>query len=72
MKNTLRAFISPLHILFIIFMILYVPSCAVKPASELDNPEYHHKAGMRHVEMGKYTESLTSFCLLYTSDAADE
>ena len=51
MKNTLRAFISPLHILFIIFMILYVPSCAVKPASELDNPEYHHKAGMRHVEM---------------------
>ena len=49
MKNTLRAFISPLHILFIIFMILYVPSCAVKPASELDNPEYHHKAGMRHV-----------------------
>jgi Tfp pilus assembly protein PilF len=61
MKNTLRAFISPLQILFIIFMILYVPSCAVKPASDLDSPEYHHKAGMRHVEMDKYTEALTSF-----------
>lgn len=39
----------------------FLSSCAVKPASELDNPEYHHKAGMRHVEMGKFTESLTSF-----------
>ena len=42
-------------------MLIYISSCAVKPASDLDSPEYHHKAGMRHVEMGQYTEALTSF-----------
>ena len=42
-------------------ILIYFSSCAVKPASDLDSPEYHHKAGMRHVEMGQYTEALTSF-----------
>ncbi|MFL0778081.1 MAG: tetratricopeptide repeat protein, partial [Prochlorococcus sp.] len=45
----------------IVFILLYISACAVKPASDLDSPEYHHKAGMRHVEMGQYNEALTSF-----------
>ena len=61
MKNILGNFRNPFHILILFSIILYVPSCALKPASELDTPEYHHKAGMRHVEMGKYSEALTSF-----------
>ena len=45
----------------IVLILLYISACAVKPASDLDSPEYHHKAGMRHVEMGQYNEALTSF-----------
>ncbi len=41
--------------------LLFLYTCAVKPESELDNPEYHHKAGMRHIESGKFQESLTAF-----------
>ena len=27
----------------------------------MDSPEYHTKAGMRHIELGEYQRSLTSF-----------
>ena len=46
-----------------VYILAYISSCAVKPASDLDSPDYHYKAGMRHVEMGQYTEALTSFNL---------
>ena len=45
----------------VVSILFYISACAVKPASDLDSPEYHHKAGMRHVEMGQYNEALTSF-----------
>ena len=45
----------------IVSILIYISACAVKPASDLDSPEYHHKAGMRHVEMGQYNDALTSF-----------
>ena len=44
-----------------LYFILYLSACAVKPASDLDNPEYHHKVGMRHVEMGQYQDAIRSF-----------
>ena len=25
-----------------VFILLYISACAVKPASDLDSPEYHH------------------------------
>ena len=45
----------------VVSILIYIPSCAIKPASDLDSPEYHHKAGMRHVEIGQYTDAVTSF-----------
>ena len=45
----------------VVSILIYISSCAIKPASDLDSPEYHHKAGMRHVEMGQYTEAITAF-----------
>ena len=42
-------------------LLILVSACAVKPSSDMDSPEYHHKAGMRHIEMGEYQKSLTSF-----------
>jgi len=45
----------------IVSLMVLVSSCAVKPSSEMDTPEYHHKAGMRHIEMGEYQSSLASF-----------
>ena len=45
----------------VFYLFLHLPGCAVKPASEMDNPEYHHKAGMRHVEMKQYEDALKSF-----------
>ena len=50
-----------LRLLPIVSILIYISACAVKPASDLDSPEYHHKAGMRHVEMGQYNDALTSF-----------
>ncbi len=44
-----------------ILVIMFISACAVKPKSEMDSPEYHHKAGMRHIEMGEYQKSLKSF-----------
>ena len=61
MKKTITLIQKYALCLGVFYLILYLPACAVKPASELDNPEYHHKAGMRHVEMRQYEEALTSF-----------
>jgi tetratricopeptide (TPR) repeat protein len=61
MNYTPRYGDSLLRLFPIVSILLYISACAVKPASDLDSPEYHHKAGMRHVEMGQYNEALTSF-----------
>ncbi len=42
-------------------LMLLLSACAVKPSSEMDSPEYHHKAGMRHLEMGEYQSAVNSF-----------
>ena len=42
-------------------LLILVSACAVKPSSDMDSPEYHHKAGMRHIEMEEYQKSLMSF-----------
>ena len=41
--------------------LLFFSACALKPVSDMDNPDYHYKAGMRHIETEKYKASLTSF-----------
>ena len=61
MKKTMTLIQKYALCLGVFYLILYLPACAVKPASDLDNPEYHHKAGMRHVETRQYEEALTSF-----------
>ncbi len=30
--------------------LLFLASCATKPESDMDTPEYHYKAGMRAIE----------------------
>lgn len=42
-------------------MIFFMSGCALKPSSDMDSPEYHHKAGMRHLDMGKYQSAVNSF-----------
>jgi len=44
-----------------LLFLLFISACAVKPNSDMDSPEYHTKAGMRHIELGEYQSSLTSF-----------
>lgn len=41
--------------------LLIMQGCAIKPSSDMDSPEYHHSAGMRHLEMDQFQESLVSF-----------
>lgn len=53
--------IKPLFSGLVFTSLLFLYACAVKPESELDSPEYHHKAGMRQIEMSAYQESLISF-----------
>ena len=36
-------------------------ACAVKPSSDMDSPAYHHKAGMRNLDMGEYQSAANSF-----------
>ena len=38
-----------------------ISACAVKPSSDMDSPDYHHKAGMRHLDMGEYDSAVNSF-----------
>ena len=42
-------------------MVLIMSACAVKPSSDMDSPAYHHKAGMRHLDMGEYQSAVNSF-----------
>ena len=42
-------------------VMLLLSACAVKPSSEMDSPAYHHKAGMRHLDMGEYQSAVNSF-----------
>ena len=48
-----------LHISFL--TLLLIVSCATKPQSDVDTPEYHFKAGMRAIENEDYQQSITSF-----------
>ena len=61
MKNNNQLFHALSLILGIVFALQIFSSCAVKPKSDMDSPEYHHKAGMRHVEMGEFQKSISSF-----------
>ena len=61
MKKMIKTVQRPALYLAVFYTVLYLSACAVKPASELDNPEYHHKAGMRHVDMRQYEDALISF-----------
>ena len=42
-------------------MVLIMSACAVKPSSDMDSPAYHHKAGMRNLDMGEYQSAANSF-----------
>ena len=42
-------------------MVLIMSACAVKPSSDMDSPAYHHKAGMRHLDMGEHQSAVNSF-----------
>ena len=42
-------------------MVLIMSACAVKPSSDMDSPAYHHKAGMRNLDMGEYQSAVNSF-----------
>ena len=58
--NIITQNISRLQAQIGVFALLILASaCAVKPSSDMDSPEYHHKAGMRHIEM----ESIKSLSL---------
>lgn len=47
--------------LWILTLLFMFSACAVKPLSDMDSPEYHHKAGMRHLDMGEYQSAINSF-----------
>lgn len=47
--------------LFPVFVLFLITSCATKPESVVDTPEYHFKAGMRAVENEDYRQAITSF-----------
>ena len=47
------------HISFLTLLLLV--SCATKPQSDVDTPEYHFKAGMRAIDNEDYQQSITSF-----------
>ena len=47
------------HISFL--TLLLIVSCATKPQSDVDTPEYHFKAGMRAIDNEDYQQSITSF-----------
>ena len=41
--------------------LLFLASCATKPESDMDTPEYHYKAGMRAIENEDYQQAIKSF-----------
>ena len=44
-----------------IITLIFLNSCATKPESDVDTPEYHFKAGMRAVDNGDYQQAIKSF-----------
>ena len=49
-------------------VLLMISACAVKPSSDMDSPDYHHKAGMRHLDMGEYQSAINSFTMAVQLD----
>ena len=41
--------------------LMLLASCATKPESDVDTPEYHYKAGMRAVDNKDYQQAIKSF-----------
>ncbi len=60
MKLLKHAKSEPVNICLTLCMLL-ISACAVKPSSDMDSPAYHHKAGMRHLDMGEYQSAVNSF-----------
>ena len=60
MKDTGLKFFKSLQYVAVIFTLM-ISACAVKPSSDMDSPVYHHKAGMRHLDMAEYQSAINSF-----------
>ena len=60
MKDIGLKLFKSLHYVALIFMLM-ISACAVKPSSDMDSPVYHHKAGMRHLDMAEYQSAINSF-----------
>ena len=46
---------------FVFSALLLITSCATKPQSDVDTPEYHFRSGMRSIDTGNYDAALNSF-----------
>ena len=57
----LKRYTRVLQVHFALGIMLVMSACAVKPSSDMDSPAYHHKAGMRHLDMGEYQSAVNSF-----------
>jgi len=44
-----------------VFILLFLVTCATKPESDVDTPEYHFKAGMRAIDNSDYQQAIKSF-----------
>ena len=44
-----------------LLILLFLAACATKPASDVDTPEYHYKAGMRAIENEDFQQAIKSF-----------
>ena len=60
MKDIGLKLFKSLQYVALIFMLM-ISACAVKPSSDMDSPVYHHKAGMRHLDMAEYQSAINSF-----------
>ena len=53
------------HIIYLTCMtvglVLVISSCAIKPKSDIDTPEYHYRAGMRQIDAQQFSDARTSF-----------
>ena len=49
------------QLLLALVPLLFLASCATKPESDMDTPEYHYKAGMRAIENEDYQQAIKSF-----------
>ena len=57
----LKRYTRVLQVHVVLGIMLVMSACAVKPSSDMDSPAYHHKAGMRHLDMGEYQSAVNSF-----------